>query len=54
MKCKLCSNKITKRNDAINCLNFDEMDRLLKFKKAQSVCIECRQDLLFANIISVY
>lgn len=55
MKCSTCGTKITEENDGLfiteTLLSFEEKERF-KLKK-KSLCISCKRDLFFANIISV-
>ena len=55
-KCELCGTKIKKNNDAsIGMLGVELIERVRKnHKTVQSVCIECKRDLLYANILSPY
>jgi phage-related protein len=53
--CKICSEKI-KKNSGLSelALNNDERRRLLGLKKDESICIDCKKDLLYAAIISPF
>ena len=55
-KCELCSNKINKKNDAsITILGKDLIDNIRKnYPKNQIICTDCKSEMLFAGLISVY
>jgi hypothetical protein len=55
-KCTICNSKITKNNNGISkeTLNYSETQRFLKLKKEQTICLECKKDLLYAGIISPF
>ena len=55
MKCKLCDEKINKKNNGFSeLLDNEEKKRLLKLKKSETVCTECKTTLLLIDVISPY
>ena len=55
-KCEICGAKIKKSNNA-GVFNLDaELNEKLKknYKKIQTVCMDCKQDLLYSAIITPY
>lgn len=54
-KCTLCQATITDRNNGFSdLLDNSEKKRLLNLGKDQTVCLECKSDLLLAGIITPY
>lgn len=54
-KCTLCQATITDRNNGFSdLLDNSEKKRLLNLGKEQTVCLECKSDLLLAGIINPY
>jgi hypothetical protein len=52
-KCTICNTKITDSNNGFSDLiNNSEKKRLLNLKKEQTICLDCKSDLLYAGIIS--
>ena len=48
--CTICGAKITKKNDAsVEILGQEFMNKI--DRKVQTVCMDCKKDLLYANII---
>jgi len=55
-KCKFCKCKVSFKNQGfLSCLNDDEKKRLkeLKLEKTEHICIDCKKELLFANLVSI-
>lgn len=55
-KCTICNLKVTTKNNGLSkeALSYNEMKRFLKLDKEQTICLECKRDLLFAWIISPF
>ena len=54
-KCEICGAKIKKNNDASVLLDAELNEKLKKnYKKIQTVCMDCKQDLLYSAIITPY
>lgn len=54
--CKYCGTKVNDSNSGyLSYLDDSEQTRLneLKLKRNESVCIECKQELMFASLIAV-
>jgi hypothetical protein len=52
-KCAICSTKITRLNNGfLELLTSEEKKRLIGLKKDQSICLECKSEMLYAGIIS--
>ncbi len=54
MKCTICKSKVKKSGLSELSLNHDEMRRFLKVEKDESVCMDCKKDLLYSGIISPF
>lgn len=54
-KCALCSTEITLKNNAFPGLfSDDEQKRILKLRKDQTVCLECKSICMMLDIISPF
>ena len=51
MKCKICKSKIVKKGFS-DLLNNDEARRFLKLKKKENICMDCKTDLLYNNMLA--
>ncbi len=52
--CEICGTKIKKSNDA-SIIGVDLIERVRKaYKKNEVICMDCKKDLLYANILSPY
>ena len=53
--CTICGNEVTYENDGLlltqELLSFDELERFKLYKK--DLCIDCKRDMFFANIIGI-
>lgn len=56
MKCKLCGAKVTEKNNGLlnNLLNSEERARFLNLNKNQTICLGCKKELLYLQILSPY
>jgi hypothetical protein len=53
--CSICGEKLNKYNDAsIEILGQEFMNKIKDYKKIQTVCMDCKHDLLYAAIVSPF
>lgn len=54
--CIICGSKMSKNERGfLNCLDPKEMDRFSKIeRKRESICLDCKKDLLYSSIISPF
>ena len=54
-RCQICSDKIKNNNNGLSdLLDNSEIQKVLKLRKDQTICIECKKDLLYADIINPF
>ncbi len=51
-KCTICGARIKKNNSAL--LPSDIAEKVKDYKKIKTICIDCKTDLLYAQIVSAY
>ena len=55
MKCTLCGEKITKCNNGFSeLLDNEEKQKVLQLKHDETICTECKFDLMMLDIISPF
>ena len=55
MNCTICGQKINRKNDASKILLGNETwERMQEYRKQQTICMDCKTDLLYAEIISPF
>lgn len=54
-KCQLCGDPITSKNNGFSdLLNNDEMKKVLKLRKDQTVCTDCKFTCMAVEILSPF
>ncbi len=54
-RCTICDSKLKKSNNAsIEILGYNILEKSKEYRKIQTICIDCKTDLLYANIISPF